>query len=95
MTQTTKQLIQARYAEVEGEIAAIEAKSAPLRAKRNELQAKIAPVEAEMRALHEQIKAVEQPTLSALKMEQIALAKALGSKGIKAESGAVSAKVGE
>lgn len=88
MTQTTKELIEARYAEVGREIAALEAKSSPMRQARDQLRDKIAPTEDEIRRLNQEIKAVEQPTLSALKMEQSALAKALGSKGIKAEGGA-------
>lgn len=91
MAQTTKELLQARYAEVERGIETIEARSAPLRKQREALQAKVSPIEDEMRKLHEQIKEAEQPTLSELKMELSALAKALGAKSMKAEGGTTKA----
>ena len=87
MTKTTKELLQARYEEVQAEIAGIEKLSGPLREKRAALQERILPVEAEMRELQQAIKEAEQPRLGELRGELSALAKALGSKSMKAEGG--------
>lgn len=85
MTKTTKELLEDRLKEVNLEIEAIEKDVKPLRDERNKLQATIQPVEDRMRELAHEIREVEQPRLSELRAEKSALAKALGSKSMRAD----------
>lgn len=89
---TTRDLMIVRQKELEAEVAKIEAKVSPLRQKRDALRAKIQPVEDEMRVLNAEIKAVEQPALSEAKLELAALARALQSKSMRVDTGAVKAE---
>lgn len=89
---TTRDLLVARQKELEAAIAAIEAKSAPLRKQRDELQGKLAPIEVQIRELNQKIKTAEQPGLSDAKLELAAVARALQSKSMRVEAGALKAE---
>lgn len=89
---TTRDLLVARQKELEAAIAAIESKSATLRKQRDELQAKLAPIEVQIRDLNQKIKAAEQPGLSDAKLELAAVARALQSKSMRVEAGALKAE---
>ena len=63
-----------------------------MRKQRDELQGKLAPIEVQIRELNQKIKTAEQPGLSDAKLELAAVARALQSKSMRVEAGALKAE---